>query len=58
MCMEHLFQVIISVTTQVAISSRVHWHKLALRDHQVARGRRKDEGGLLLMGKGWNVHAE
>ena len=44
---EHLLPKI-SVTTQGAISRRVHRYKLALRNRQVARGRRED-GGLLPM---------
>ena len=52
-CKEHLFQ-IISVTTQVAISRRVHRYKLALRDRQATRGRRKEDGGLLPMAWGWH----
>lgn len=38
------------VTSQVAISRRVHRYKLALRDHHVTRGRREQErrgGGVL-----------
>ena len=56
-CKEHLFQ-IISVTTQVAISRRVHRYQLALRDRQAARGRREEDGGLLPMAWGWHVDAE
>ena len=52
-CEEHLFQTI-SVTTQVAISRRVHRYKLALRDRQATRGRRKEDGGLLPMAWGWH----
>ena len=37
-CLERLLQ-IISVTTQVTFSRRVHRCKLALRDRQAARGR-------------------
>lgn len=44
-CKERLFQ-IISVTTQVTISHRVHRYKLALRDLQAARGRVEKAGGL------------
>ena len=54
---EYLFQ-IISVTTQVAISRRVHRYKLALRDRQATRGSREEDGGLLLMAWGWHVDAE
>ena len=39
-CKERLFQ-IISVTTQVAVSCRVHRYKLALRDGQVTEGIQK-----------------
>ena len=42
---KRLFQ-IISVTTQVAISRRVHRYKLALRDRQAARGREERAGGM------------
>ena len=56
-CKEHLFQVI-SVTTQVAISRRLHRYKLALRDRQAARGRREEDGGLFPMAWGWHVGAE
>ena len=41
-CKERLFQKIF-VITQVAISRRVHIHRLALRDRQPARERRKPE---------------
>ena len=34
-----------SVTSQVAISRRVHPYKFALRDGQAARGNREDKGG-------------
>ena len=44
-CKERLFQ-IISVTTQVVISRRVHRYRLALRDRQAARGREEEAGGL------------
>ena len=44
-CKERLFQ-IVSVTTQVAISRRLHRYRLALRDRQAARGR-EDEAGKL-----------
>ena len=47
-CKEHLFQVI-SVTTQIAVLRRVRQYKLALRDHQAARGRREEERGSLPM---------
>ena len=47
---ERLLQ-IISVTSQVAISRRVHRYKLALRDRQASR-RRREEGGLLPMALG------
>ena len=56
-CKKHLFQ-IISVTTHVAISRRVHRYKLTLRDRQAARGRREEDGGLLPMVWGWHVDAE
>ena len=41
-CKERLFQ-IISVTTQVAISRRVHRYRPSLRDRQAARGRKNRE---------------
>ena len=42
-CKERLFQ-IVSVTTQVAISRRVHRYQLSLRDRQATRGRREVNG--------------
>ena len=56
-CKERLFQ-IISVTTQVAISRRVHRYQLALRDRQGTRGRRKVNGGPLPMTSGWSIDEE
>ena len=56
-CKEHIFQIIL-VTTQVAISRRVHRYKLALRDRQAARGRKEEDGGLLSMAREWHVDAE
>ena len=56
-CKERLFQ-IISVTTQVAISRRVHRYKLALRGRQAARGREEEAGGMRPMTWGWNVDEE
>ena len=47
-CKELLFQTI-SVTTQVAISRRVHRCHLALRDRQATRGRRAVSGVPLPM---------
>ena len=44
-CKEQLFQ-IISVTTQVTISRRVHRCRLSLRDRRAARGREEESGGL------------
>ena len=44
-CKERLFEIIF-VTTQAAISRRVHPCRLALRDHQAARGREEEAGGL------------
>ena len=47
------------MTTQVTISRREHRYKLALRDRQVARGRREDTGILLpILTWGWNVAEE
>ena len=43
-CKERLFT-IISVATQVAISRRAHRCRLALRDHQAARGREEEAWG-------------
>ena len=56
-CKERLFQ-IISVTTQVAISRRVHRYQLALRDRQAARRRRDETGVMLPMTWGWNIDEE
>eukprot|EP00904_Undaria_pinnatifida_P006009 jgi/Undpi1/2538/HiC_scaffold_13.g05917.m1 len=53
-CKERLFQ-IISVTTQVAISRRVHRYRLALRDRQAARRREEEAGGLRPLAWGGNV---
>ena len=52
-------ETIVSETTQIAISRRVHRYKLALRDRQAARGVRVDTGGVLMpMMRGWNVDEE
>ena len=51
---ERLFQ-IISVTTLVAISRRVHRFRLSLRDRQAARGREEEAGGLRPLAWGGNV---
>ena len=56
-CKESILQ-IVSVTSQVAISRRVHQHKLALRDRQATRGRREEEGGLMPMAWVSQVDAE
>ena len=48
---ERQFQ-IISVTTQVTISRRVTRYRLALRDHQAARGREEEPAGLRPMAWG------
>ena len=56
-CKEHLFQ-IISVTTQVTISRRVHRYQLALRDRQATRGRREITGIPLPMTWGWSIVEE
>ena len=56
-CKERLVQ-IISVTTQVAISRRVHRYQLALWDRQVTRGRREVNGVPLPMTWGWSVDEE
>ena len=53
-CKERLFQ-IISVTTQVAISRRVHRYRLALRDRQASRGREEEAGGLRPLALGGNI---
>ena len=53
-CKERLFQRI-SVTTQVAISGRVHRYRLSLRNHQAARGREEEAGGLRPLVWGCNV---
>ena len=52
-CKERLFQ-IISVTTQVAISRRVHRHRQSLRDRQAARGREEEAGRLRPLAWGFN----
>ena len=55
-CKKSLFQ-IISVTTQVVISRRVHRYRLVLRDRQAARGREEKAGGrsgrTTATGVGW-----
>ena len=56
-CKERLLQ-IVSVTSQVAISRRVHLYKLALRDRQATRGRREEEGVLMPMVWGCHIDAE
>ena len=44
------------MTDQVAMSRREHRYKLAMRDHQAARGRGEDTGGVpMSMTWGWNV---
>ena len=52
---ERILQIVL-VTSQVAISRRVHQHKLALRDRQATRGRREEEGGLMPMA--WGCHKD
>ena len=56
-CKERLFQ-IISVTTQAAISRRVHRYQIALRGRQATRGRRKVNGIPLPMTWGWSINEE
>ena len=56
-CKERLFQTI-SVTTQVAISRRVHRYQLALRDRQATRGRQEVNGVPLPMTWGWSIDEE
>ena len=56
-CKERLFR-IISVTTQVAISRRVHRYQLALRDRQATRRRREVNGAPLPMTWGWSIDEE
>ena len=53
-CKERLSQ-IIYVTTQVAISRRVHRYRLSLRDRQAARAREEESGGLRPLAWGGNV---
>ena len=53
-CKERLVQ-IISVTTQVAISRRVHRYRISLRDRQAARGREEESGELRPLAWGGNV---
>ena len=52
-CKDRLFH-IFSVTTQVPTSRQVDTYTLALRDHQAARGREEEAGGLWPMTWGWN----
>ena len=56
-CIERLLQ-IVSVTSQVAISRRVHRFKLSLRDRQATRGRREEEAGLMPMAWGYHIDVE
>ena len=56
-CRDRFLQ-IVSVTSEVAISRRVHRYKLALRDRRATRGRKKEEGGLLSMAWGWHIDTE
>ena len=56
-CKERPFQ-IISVTTQVGISRRVHRYKLARRDCQAAREREEETGGMRPMTWRWNLDEE
>ena len=56
-CRDRFLQ-IVSVTSEVAISRRVHRYKLALRDRQVTTGRREEEGRVLPMAWGWHIDAE
>ena len=53
-CKERPFP-IISVTTQVAISRRVHRYRLFLRDRQAARGGEEESGGLRPLVWGGNI---
>ena len=52
-CKERLLQ-IISMTTQVAISRRVHRYRLPLRDRQAARGREEESRGVRPLAWGGN----
>ena len=56
-CKERLLQ-IVSVTSQVAISRRVHRYKLALRDRQASRGEREEDEGLKPMAWGFHIDVE
>ena len=56
-CKERLLQ-IFSVTSQVAISRRVHRYKLALRGREATRGRREEDGGLMPMACGCLIDVE
>ena len=56
-CKERIFQ-IVSVTSQVAISRRVHRYKLALRNCQATRRRREEDGGLMPMAWGCHIDVE
>ena len=55
-CKEHLLR-LVSVTSQAAISRRVHRYMLALRDRQATRGGRKEEGKLPMVW-GWYIDAD
>ena len=54
-CKERLLPVV-SVTSQVAISRRVHRYKLALRHRQATRERGEEERGLMPMA--WGCHTD
>ena len=56
-CKETILQ-IVSVTSQVAISRRVHRCKLARRGDQATRGKREEEGGLMPMAWGCHIAVE
>ena len=49
---------VVSATSQVAISHRVHRCKPALRDRQATRGRREEEEGLTPMAWGCHIDVE
>lgn len=56
-CKSRLIQTV-SVTSQVAISRRVHPYKLALRDRGGVRGKREEQRRLMQMAWGWQVDVE
>ena len=56
-CKERLLH-IVSVTSQVAISRRVHRHMLTLGDRQATRGKREQSGGLMPTARSCHIDVE